>query len=97
MLEGGQLGCCFSGPPCCAPSSSTRQGVFSENCSSPMAVHVLCALPGRVPQRPCRGRQHSVTFEKGRAIYVGLLGRARKVASLRAAPGCLHAVAALGS
>jgi hypothetical protein len=31
-----------------------------------MAGHVLCALPGRVPQSPHRGRQHRVTPDKGR-------------------------------
>ena len=41
---------------------------------SPMAGQVLCALPGRVPQSPHRGRQHRVTSSKRRRdTWGGLL------------------------
>ena len=49
--------------PCDAPSSSTRRGEVGEDCSSPMARHVVCALPGRVPQPPRRGRQHRARLQ----------------------------------
>jgi len=67
-----------------------------------MAGHVVCALPGRVPQPPCRVRQRRGTprtrgATRGGLLLVTFLGRARKVTSPRAAPGLRKLIIQLAS
>ena len=72
------------------------KGLSARTCSSPAVRRVVCASPGRVPQPPCRVRQHRVTprtrgaTTRGGLLWVTFLGRARKVTSCRAAPGLLQ-------
>ena len=90
-IEGSKMPLPFS--PCISPSSSAWQGDFGEDCSSPMAEHVVCALPGRVPQPPCQDRQSQGHLLEEEARHLGglllrtFLGRSRKVRSRRATPG----------
>ena len=68
------------------PARGSRRGLFES-----LARHVVCALPGRVPQPPCRDRQRRVTPKgarhRGGLLLVPFLGRARKGTSRRATPG----------